>query len=164
MKIVSVFAYSVLTGILLSAGPKPAFADTATPLQWQVPYFGTINLNLTTTEALIGYDGVLKQAIGGASLPIYTDPAGLVTLQVGADAPWQTNGATIEPLVMAGHDILKEIPGLNQFTSAHLNVFGRWASESGKAGAGIAFSYSFGGGTIEPSSPVVSPPAAPVAP
>lgn len=130
---------SLLAGMLCTSY---AAADPI-PLQWQVPYFGTINLNLMTTEALIGYDGVLRQAIGGASLPIWTDPKQIVTLQVGADAPWQTNGATVEPLVMAGHDIAREIPILSQFASFHLNVFGRWASESGKAGAGIAASYAF---------------------
>lgn len=115
----------------------------ADPLQWQVPYVGTVNLNLNTTEALIGYDAVLKQAIGGVSLPVWTDPKGFVSLQVGADAPWQTNGATIEPLILAGHDIAKEIQGLNEFKDLHINIFGRWASESGKAGSGIAISYSF---------------------
>ena len=127
---------------------RPVHADA---LQWQVPYFGTVNLNLTTTETLIGYDAVIKQAIAGVDLPVYTDPKGIITIGVGADAPWQTNGATIEPLIMAGHNILKEIPGLNTFTSAELNIFGRWASESGKAGVGIAFSYAFGSTAPSPS-------------
>lgn len=113
-------------------------------LTWQTP-IGTLNLNVATTQAVVGYDGILKQAIAGASLPVYTDPKGIVTLQVGADAPWQTNGATIEPLIMAGHNILKEIPALaTSYPNASLNIFGRYASETGKAGAGIAFSYQFG--------------------
>lgn len=118
------------------------YADQA-PLQWQVPYVGTINLNLTTTEALLGYDAVLKQAIGGASLPVWTDPKGIVALQLGAVAPWPTNDATIEPYIAAGHDIAKEIPGLNEYKSLHLNLFGRYATDQGKAGLGLSFSYSF---------------------
>jgi hypothetical protein len=111
---------------------------SADPLVWQVPYFGTVNLNLQTTEAVLGYDAVLKQAIGGVSLPVYTDPKGILTLQVGADAPWQNNNATVEPLILAGHDILKEIPSLSQYKTLHLNVFARYASEQGKAGVGVA--------------------------
>ena len=116
------------------------YADT---LVWQVPNFGTIDLNLTTSRALVGYDGIIKQAIAGVSLPVYSDPKGIVTFQIGADAPWQTNGATVEPLIMAGHNILKEIPYFSQFSAAELNIFGRYSSETGKAGAGIAFSYAF---------------------
>ena len=132
----------------------PVMADT---LQWQIPNFGTINLNLTTTESVAGYDAVLKQAIAGVSLPIYTDPKGIITLHVGADAPWQSNGATVEPMIMAGHNILAEIPYLNQFQSAQLNIFGRWSTEQGKAGVGLAFSYSFG--TPPPATVVSTPPA-----
>lgn len=121
------------------------------PLQWSTPV-GDFNLNLTATQALLGYDAVLKQAIGGMSVPVYTDPKGIVTLQLGAGAPWPTNGATVEPLFLAGHNILKEIPGLNQYQNASLNIFGRYASNNGKAGAGIAFSYAFGGGSVSPPS------------
>ena len=111
-------------------------------LTWDTP-IGTIGLPLQSTEALIGYDAVLKQAIGGVSLPVYTDPKKFVSLQVGAVAPWQTNGPTIEPYLALGHDLLREIPGLSQYQSAHLNVFGRYASNQGKAGVGVSFSYSF---------------------
>lgn len=131
------------------------------PLQWSIPYVGMINLNLTTTEALVGYDGILKQAIGGASLPVWTDPKGIVALEAGAVAPWPTNQATIEPYLALGHDIAKEIPGLNQYQSLHLNLFGRYATDQGKAGAGISFSYSFAGGTASPAptpTPVTTAP------
>ena len=138
MKIVSVWTYAVLAGILFAG---TGHADS--PLQWQIPYAGTINLDLTTTEALVGYDAVLKQAIGGASLPVWTDPKGIVALQLGAVAPWPTNDATIEPYIAAGHDIAKEIPGLNQYKSLHLNLFARYATDQGKAGLGLSFSYSF---------------------
>lgn len=120
-----------------------AVAVQAEPLQWNVPYFGTLNLNVATTEALIGYDGIVKQAVGGVSLPIWVSPKDIVALQVGAVAPWQTDGPTVEPYVAMGHDILREIPGLDQYKSLHLNVFGRYVSDQGKAGAGISFSYTF---------------------
>jgi hypothetical protein len=124
---------------------KPAFSDSQ-ELTWQTPY-GTFGLPFSATEALIGYDGIIKEAIAGFSLPVYADPKGIVSLQVGAIAPWQTNQATIQPYVAAGHDIMREIPYLSKFQSAHLNVFGRWDSGSGKAGAGISFSYGFAGGS-----------------
>ena len=125
-----------------------AFADQ--PLVWNVPYVGTINLNLSSSEALLGYDAVLKQAIGGVSLPVWTDPKNLVALQVGAVAPWPTNNATVEPYVALGHDLAKEIPGLNQYNSIHLNVFARYATDQGKAGVGVSFSYSFVGSPVTP--------------
>ena len=121
-------------------GTTRAFADT---LQWQVPNLGLINLNLKTSESLIGYDGVLKQALAGFDLPVYTSPKNIITLKLGADAPWQSNGATVEPLILAGHNILQEIPMLAAYPNAQLNIFGRYSSETGKAGAGIAFTYSF---------------------
>lgn len=145
----------ILVGMLILWGVERCHAD---PLVWQTPY-GTIGLPFTASEALIGYDGILKQTIAGVSLPIYTDPKGIVSLQVGAVAPWQTNQATIQPYVGAGHDILREIPYLSQFQSAHLNVFGRYSSATGKAGAGISASYAWAGGSL--AQPV---PAAPLVP
>lgn len=129
-----------IAALLTIAGVINAFAE---PLQWQVPNFGTINLNVSTTEALVGYDAILKQSVGGVSLPVYTDPKQIITLQVGAVAPWPTNGPTVEPYIAAGHDILREIPTLSNYKSLHLNVFGRYASNQGKTGLGCSFSYSF---------------------
>jgi hypothetical protein len=154
MNILKIWGLVVL-GYALMLGETEARADQ---LVWDTPV-GNFNLNLETTESVIGYDAVLKQTIAGVSLPFYTDPKGIITLHVGADAPWQTNGATVEPLIMAGHNILAEIPGLNQFTSAQLNVFGRWSTEQGKAGVGLAFSYSFG--SPPPAATVVTSTPAP---
>jgi len=118
--------------------PSVSFAD----LVWQTPY-GQIGIPLQQTEALIGYDGILKQAIAGASLPVYTDPKAIISIQVGAVAPWPTTAPAVEPYVGVGHDILKEIPGLNQYKSLHLNIFGRYAAtQGGKFGAGASVSYS----------------------
>lgn len=111
-------------------------------LTWNTP-LGTVGLPLTATEALVGYDAVLKQAVGGVSLPVYSSPQKLLSLQVGAVAPWQTHDATIEPYVAGGLDILREMPVLNNYQSCHLNIFGRYASAQGKAGVGVSFSYSF---------------------
>ena len=126
--------------VLLGSLSGKALADN---LQWQIPNFGLVNLNLTTSEALVGYDGIKKVALSGVSLPVYTDPKGIVTLQLGAVSPWQSNEATVQPYIAAGHDIAREIPILAQFKSLHLNVFGRYDSGNGKPGAGISFSYSF---------------------
>lgn len=142
----------ILLGVFgVCFAPLAAYGDA---LQWNVPNVGLINLNLTTTEALLGYDAVLKQSIGGMSLPVWTDPKGLISLQLGAVAPWPTNNATVEPYIAAGHDIAREIPGLNQYQSLHLNIFGRYASDRGKAGVGLSFSYTFAGST--PSTPPVA--------
>jgi hypothetical protein len=88
-------------------------------------------------------------------------------VSVGAIAPWpNTSGVAVEPYLAVGHDILKEIPVLNQFQSAHLNIFGRYAStQGGRFGAGISVSYAFLGGSIMPPPPTLAPPppALPVA-
>jgi len=130
--------------LLVSALFIASLRAMADGLQWSTPY-GDFNLNLKTTEALIGYDAVLKQAIAGGSVPVYTDPNGFVSLNIGAVAPWQTNSATVEPYVSAGHDVLRDIPALDKYQSAHVNIFGRWATSQGKAGVGISFSYAPGG-------------------
>lgn len=128
--------------MLLAILVMPPTWCAAQGLTWQTP-IGTIGIPLEATEALVGYDGVVKQAIAGLSLPVYVSPGDLIALQLGAVAPWQTNGPTIEPYVAAGHDIAREIPGLSQYKSLHINVFGRYVSNQGKAGAGISCSYSF---------------------
>lgn len=128
----------IIVGMLAIWGVERVCAD----MTWTTP-IGTIGLPFTATEALLGYDAVLKQSIGGASLPVYTDPKNIVSLQVGAVAAWPNNGATIEPYIALGHNILKEIPSLANLSSCRLNVFGRYASEQGKAGVGLSFSYAF---------------------
>lgn len=129
------------------------------PLVWTTPY-GNIGLPLTATEVLYGYDGILKQSIGGASIPFYTDPKNIIAISVGAIAPWPNpSGVAVEPYVGIGHDVLKEIPVLNQFQSAHLNIFGRYAStQGGRFGAGISFSYAFFGGSIAPPALTLAAP------
>lgn len=116
-------------------------------LTWQTP-LGTFGFPFAATEALIGYDGINKQAIGGFSLPVWTDPRNIIALQLGAVSPWQTNEAGVQPYVAAGHDILRDIPALDQYKSVHLNIFGRWDTGNGAAGAGIGFSYAFAGGAL----------------
>jgi hypothetical protein len=113
---------------------------------WVTPV-GTIGLPLQATEALIGFDAILKQSIGGASVPIWTDPKGIVSLQLGAVAAWPNREATFEPYIALSHNILREITTLPQFKNLEINVFGRYASEQGKAGLGVAFSYAFATGS-----------------
>jgi hypothetical protein len=134
----------VVLGMLAVWGVERACADT---LQWQTP-MGTFGLPFTATESLLAYDGINKVAVAGFSLPVYTDPKGIVALQLGAVAGWQTNEALVQPYVALGHDIAREIPFLAQYNSFHLNLFGRWDSGNGKAGAGVGVSYGFGGGTL----------------
>jgi len=132
--------------VLVSLCPKKVHADN---LVWNTPY-GTVGLPLSATEVLLGYDAILKQSIGGASVPIYADPKNIVVASVGAVAPWPNqNGPAVEPYLGIGHDILKEIPTLNQFKSLHLNIFGRYAAtQGGKFGAGASVSYAFAGGSL----------------
>lgn len=145
----------LIAGFLLSGMAFPLNADQ--PLVWDTPY-GLFNLNVETSEELIGYDAILKQAIGGVAQPIYTDPKGIITFHIGAGAPWPVgNQATIQPIFMAGHNILKEIPGINQYPDAQMNVFARYVSGNGRAGVGVAFSYS-PGGVASPSNPTVASP------
>lgn len=154
MKLRSPLFLYVLAVMLVAAFAGRSNADT---LQWQTP-IGLVNLNLKTTETLIGYDGILKQALGGIDLPVYTTPKNIATLKLGADAPWQTNGATIEPMVLAGHNILGDIPAMAAYPQAQINVFGRYSPEQGKAGAGIAFTYQPG------ATPAATSPSASAAP
>lgn len=136
---------------------ESAFSD---PLIWDTGY-GTVDLRLQSSESVVGYDGVLKQAIAGIALPVYTDPKGIVTLHLGAGAPWPVgNQSTIQPIVMLGHNLLKEIPGLSQYSNIQLNAFGRWATNRGEAGAGIALSYAF----ATPASQTLAQPSVAVTP
>ena len=143
------FLWTAIVIGLYFVGASSVYAD----MTWNTPY-GTIGLPLTASEALIGYDAVLKQAVAGFSVPLYTDPKKILSLQIGAVAPWQTNGATIEPYVAGGLDVLRFVPAMDNYQSAHVNIFGRWASEEGKAGLGIAFSYSFAAPTPVTPAPV----------
>lgn len=143
MKTFRIFPLFIVIVAVMALLGSVAHAD----LTWQTP-LGTIGLPLTATEALVGYDGVLKQSIAGFSLPVYTDPKQFVALQVGAVAPWQTNGATIQPYLALGHDLAREIPFLAEYKSFHINAFGRYDPSIGRAGAGIGVSYGFGGGTL----------------
>lgn len=135
--------------IILMLGILALFykSSIAGDLTWTTP-IGTFGLPFNATEALIGYDGINKQAIAGASLPIWTDPKNIVVLQLGAIAPWQTNEVGVQPYIGLGHDILRDIPALQGYQSLHLNLFGRWDTGNGRAGAGIGFSYAFAGGAL----------------
>lgn len=140
-----------------------ASADQIGPVVWKTPV-GTIGLPFQATEALLGYDAVNKEAIGGISLPVYTDPKGFMALQLGAVAPWPNNQATIQPYIAAGHDLARELPILQDYQSMHINVFGRWVTDAtpNRVGVGISVSYSFAGGT--PLNPVPVPTLAPPPP
>ena len=99
----------LLSGLLISG--RCHAADAGQPIVWQTP-MGTFGIPLNATEALIAYDGINKEALAGFSVPVYTDPKNIIAIEVGAVAPWQTNGPTIQPLIGIGHDIAREIPFL----------------------------------------------------
>lgn len=134
--------------VLLSVS-VPCFAD---PLIWSTP-FGVVNFNLTTLETGMGYDGYNKKAVAIASVPVYSLPRDILALQLGVDGAWPTgNAPLVEPYVAAGHDLLREIPVLANYKSAHLNIFGRWDTTNGKPGVGASFTYAFGGSpALEPT-------------
>lgn len=158
MKKLVVLWLAVLAGFVVVAHADEP--NVGQPIVWQTP-MGTFGIPLNATEALVGYDGINKQAIAGFSIPIYTDPKQLIALSVGAIAPWQTNEATIQPYVGIGHDIAREIPYLQDYKSCHLNLFGRWDSGNGKAGAGLSASYAFAGGALTGTNTPVAPTPAP---
>ena len=141
---VFVLAVVVIAILAVLQNVSKVYADQLT---WQTP-MGTFGLPFTATESLLAYDGINKVAVAGFSLPVYTDPKGIVALQLGAVAGWQTNEALVQPYIALGHDIAREIPFLAQYSSFHLNLFGRWDSGNGKAGAGVGVSYGFGGGSL----------------
>lgn len=132
-----------VAAMFVIGGLERCYAD----LTWDTP-IGTVGLPLQSTEAVLGFDAILRQSIAGVSVPVWVSPLNLFSAQVGAVGAWPNNGATVEPYVAAGIDILREIPKLQDFSAAHLNVFGRWASEQGKAGLGVSFSYSFAAGPV----------------
>lgn len=133
---------------------QEAFADPGQALVWNTPY-GLFNVNPTTSEELIGYDAILKQAVGGIAQPIYTDPKGIITIHLGGVAPWPVgNQATIQPLIAAGHNILKELIPSAQAVNVQMNVFARYVPGNGKAGMGVVASYAPGGAPALPAATV----------
>lgn len=120
---------------------KPAYAGD---LSWDFGY-GSIGLPFESTEALLGYDIILEQAIGGASIPVLKLGSGKweVDGHVGAVGAWPTNSPAVEPYLALGKDIAPYVPVLNQFKSIHLNGFGRYSTTQGKWGSGFSVSYSF---------------------
>ena len=116
-----------------------------TPLVWETP-LGQFGLPFKATELIGGYDIKYNQGIGGASLPVWVLPNNLAALQVGAVGAFATQAANAQPYCGLGHDFARDIPGLEKYKSAHLNAFGRWASDRGDKipiGYGVSFSYSF---------------------
>lgn len=118
----------------------------ASDMSWDLPGgIGTIGLPFEATEALMGYDLVLRQAVGGASIPVLTLGKGKweVVGQVGAVGAWPTDAPAVEPYLAIGKDILPYIPFLKQYKSAHVNGFGRYSTSQGAWGSGFSVSYSF---------------------
>lgn len=118
----------------------------ASDMSWDLPGgVGKVGLPFEATEALMGYDLVLRQAIGGVSIPVLTLGKGKweVVGQVGAVGAWPTDAPAVEPYLAIGKDILPYVPFLNQYKSLHLNGFGRYSTSQGAWGSGFSVSYSF---------------------
>ena len=133
----------IVVGLLSTIPWRPVAAD---PLVWQTP-LGQFGLPFTATEIIAGYDIKYNQGVVGASLPIWSLPNDLAALQVGAVGAWATQAANAQPYVGFGHDFARNIPLLAQYKSAHLNAFGRWATDRGDKipiGYGVSLSYSPG--------------------
>lgn len=137
-----------LVVLVLCFKAAPLHADA---LVWDLPGgIGKIGLPFQSTEVIpVGCDGVLKQVITGASLPVL-NIKNTVFGQVGAVGVFGSQSLNAQPYLGLGMDILRYIPVLAQYKSLHLNGFGRWATDQGKLGAGVSISYSFKGGTDTP--------------
>jgi hypothetical protein len=154
-KLVSVFMYSVLAGILYAgAGPKPAQADN---LQIALPYgIGTVQLPWQTPEVLYGamkpIKGGLVEQVSGASLNILTlgklaSGYRIIDGSVGGIFAIPNQGAVPDAYGALGHDLVQDIPILKQYaTSVHLNGGVSYSNAARGWLWGGTMSYTFGGG------------------
>ena len=135
-------------GLLLISIALLSAKVSAEQLEWGLPFgVGTVQLPLQSKELVGGYDALLKDSIVGFSTPVATLFKEIV-VQVGAVGALpldgsESSGPKIEPYLGGGLDIKKHVPALDRFTSLHINAFGRYSTERGKPGAGVAMSYSF---------------------
>jgi hypothetical protein len=110
-------------------GAERAFADN---VQVDLPYgIGSIQLPWQATEIVTGLMKPIKgggaEWITGASLPIVTlgrlsDGYRIIDGSIGGIFAVPNSGATPDAYGGLGHDLIQDIPGLKQFSSAHLNV------------------------------------------
>lgn len=135
----------MLAFVLCLTGPRFAFAED---LKWDLPLgIGTFQLPFQSHEMVGGLDFVLREAIAGYSTPVATLWKE-IDLSVGAVGAFprtdsKLGNKVVEPYLGGGVDIKKHLPPLSKITSLHLNAFGRYSTEVGKPGAGIAASYKF---------------------
>lgn len=137
--------------ILLVGGLLLALAITRAngePIEWNLPFgVGTVQLPFQAHQLVGGLDFVLNDVITGYSTPI----ARLwkeIDVSVGAVGAFARSSAEdrnkkVEPYLGGGVDLKRHFAPLDRFTSLHINAFGRWSTERGKPGAGLALSYEF---------------------
>lgn len=162
MKLLSVWIYSVLAGILVIGG-RPCHADG---LQWQIPGgIGTVQLPTDPTAILpvVGYDFVQKEAIAGGA-------TSLVTLfkeidgYVGAVGNFNTGGPFVQPYLAIGSDFARYVPALRQVQNLEIQGFVRYVpngNSSKNYGSGVAIAYKFGAPNPVPPQAPSQPPAPP---
>ena len=126
--------------LALTLGVNKVHAD---PLQWSVPYFGTVNMPFQSTQLLAGYDPILHEAVSGVSTPV-----GLlwneIIPQVGAVGVLGSS-THVQPYLGVGVDIGKHLPGmsLSLITDLDLSAAMHYDTGAGKVGMVLGASYSF---------------------
>lgn len=155
MKIVSVWMYAVLAGILMAGcRPDQAYAEN---LQVDLPYgIGSVQLPWASTEVLTGGMKPIKggnvEWVSGVSLPIITlgklaSGYRIIDGSLGGIFAVPNQGAVPDAYGGLGHDIVQDIPGLNQYKSAHANAGISYSNAAHGWIWGGTLSYAFGGST-----------------
>lgn len=137
---------------MLALSPKWSHAVNLTI---DLPYgIGSVQLPWQSTEIVYGFmrpiKGGLWHEIAGASLPIVTigklsSGYRIIDGSLGAVGAWPSQSDPVDAYGGFGHDFVQDIPGLNEFKSAHLNVGGSYSNALTGWCWGFTGSYAFGG-------------------
>ena len=167
MQILKIWAIVVGSyAALLFGSQAPAYAEN---LQVDLPYgIGTVQLPWQSTEVLYGamkpIKGGLFHQVAGASLPILTlgrlaSGYRIIDGSVGAIAAIPNSGAVPDAYGALGHDLVQDIPVLNEYQSAHANVGISYSNAAQGWVWGGTLSYAPGGSVNTPGAAPVAPPA-----
>lgn len=119
-------------------------------ISWDIPGgIGTVQLpgSFDDISPLAGYDFVQRQTIVGASatlLTLFKEINGYA----GGVGEFHSQKPNLQPYLALGADVVKYVPGLNQFKSLSVQGFGRYSTSASGTfgdhlGAGLAVAYSF---------------------
>lgn len=141
---------SVTIGLIFAA--HVAHADN---LQVDLPYaIGSVQLPWQSTEVVYGamkpIKGGVWHQVAGASLPIITigklaNGYRIFDGSLGGVVSIPSDGAKPDAYGGFGHDLIQDIPTLNQYKSAHANIGGSYSNASRGWCWGGTLSYAFGG-------------------